>query len=137
VPRYGNERPLTLTDNADIAALIAYSEERISIDGTPNLIVVDTLARAFNAADEKSGADINKLIVSLTAVIKQYKCPVLLVNHTGHSEAAQHRARGASELPAAVDHEFRVEPYEEAGIITCTLFTSTKMKDASLGEPVL
>ena len=93
--------------------------------------------RALGAADEKSGADINKLIVSLTAVIKQYKCAVLLVHHTGHSEAAQHRARGASELPAAVDHEFRVEPYEEAGIITGTLFTSTKMKDASLGEPVV
>jgi RecA-family ATPase len=72
VPLYGNERPLTLTDDADIAALIAYIEERISIDGTPNLIVVDTLARALGAADEKSGADINKLIVSLTAVIQQY-----------------------------------------------------------------
>ena len=70
-------------------------------------------------------------------MIQQYKCAVLLVHHTGHSEAAQHRARGASELPAAVDHEFRVEPYEEAGIITGTLFTSTKMKDASLGEPVV
>jgi|TARA_X000000950_G_scaffold239350_1_gene291867 hypothetical protein len=137
VPLYGNERPLTLTDDADIAALIAYIEERISIDGTPNLIVVDTLARSLGAADEKSGADINKLIVSLTAVIQQYKCAVLLVHHTGHSDAAKHRARGASELPAAVDHEFRVEPYEEAGIITGTLFTSTKMKDASLGEPVV
>ena len=31
-------------------------------------------------------------------------------------EAAQHRARGASELPAAVDCEFRVEPYEEEGV---------------------
>ena len=137
VPLYGNERPLTLTDDADIEALISYIEDRISIDGTPNLIVVDTLARALGAADEKSGADINKLIVSLTAVIQQYKCAVLLVHHTGHSEAAQHRARGASELPAAVDHEFRVEPYDEAGVITGTLFTSTKMKDASLGEPVV
>ena len=70
-------------------------------------------------------------------MIQQYKCAVLLVHHTGHSDAAKHRARGASELPAAVDHEFRVEPYEEAGIITGTLFTSTKMKDASLGEPVV
>jgi KaiC/GvpD/RAD55 family RecA-like ATPase len=137
VPLYGNERPLTLTDDADIEALIAYIEERISIDGTPNLIVVDTLARALGAADEKSGADINKLIVSLTAVIQQYKCAVLLVHHAGHSDAAKHRARGASELPAAVDHEFLVEPYEEAGIITGTLFASTKMKDASLGEPVV
>ena len=137
VPLYGNERPLTLTDDADIAALIAYIEERISIDGTPNLIVVDTLARALGAANEKSGADINKLIVSLTAVIQQYKCAVLLVHHTGHSEAAQHRARGASELPAAVDHEFRVEPFDEEGLLPGTLFTSTKMKDASLGEPVV
>ena len=85
---------------------------------------MDTLARALGAADEKSGADINKLIVSLTAVIQQYKCAVLLVHHTGHSEAAQHRARGASELPAS-DHEFRVEPFEEDGLLPGKLFSST------------
>ena len=31
------------TDDAHIAALVAYIEERISIDSTPALIVVDTL----------------------------------------------------------------------------------------------
>ena len=128
VPLYGNDQPLILTDDAHIAALVAYIEERISIDGTPALIVVDTLARALGSADEKSGADINKLIAALTEVIQQYKCAVLLVHHTGHSEAAKHRARGASELPAAVDHEFRVEPYDEEGVLVGTLFTNTKKK---------
>ena len=52
-------------------------------------------------------------------------------------EAAQHRARGASELPAAVDHEFRVEPYEEEGVLVGTLFTNTKSKDTALTEPVI
>jgi KaiC/GvpD/RAD55 family RecA-like ATPase len=137
VPLYGNERPLILTEDADIDALIAYIEGRISIDGTPALIVVDTLARALGAADEKSGADINKLIVALTNVIQQYKCSVLLVHHTGHSEAAQHRARGASDLPAAVDHEFRVEKHDEEGLLPATLLTNTKSKDAALVEPVL
>tara|TARA_B100001057_G_C22439944_1_gene790790 strand:- start:54 stop:509 length:456 start_codon:yes stop_codon:yes gene_type:complete len=55
----------------------------------------------------------------------------------GHSEAAQHRARGASELPAAVDHEFRVEPYDEEGVLVGTLFTNTKSKDTALIEPVV
>jgi len=59
------------------------------------------------------------------------------VHHTGHSDAAQHRARGASELPAAVDHEFRVEKHEEEGLLPATLFTNTKSKDAALVEPVL
>jgi len=60
------------------------------------------------------------------------------VHHTGHSDAAQHRARGASELPAAVDHEFRVEPYEEEGAtLPATLLTNTKSKDAALMEPVI
>jgi len=138
VPLYGNERPLILTDDADIAALIAYIEERISIDGTPSLIIVDTLARALGAADERSGADVNKLIAALTGVIQQYRCAILLVHHTGHSDAAQHRARGASELPAAVDHEFRVEPFEEEGMqLPATLLTNTKSKDAALMEPVI
>ena len=138
VPLYGNERPLILTDDADIAALITYIEERISIDGTPALIVVDTLARALGAADERSGADVNKLIAALTGVIQQYRCAILLVHHTGHSDAAQHRARGASELPAAVDHEFRVQPYEEEGAtLPATLLTNTKSKDAALMEPVI
>ena len=137
VPLYGNERPLILTDDADIGALVAYIDDRISVDGAPALIVVDTLARALGSADEKSGADINKLIAALTGVIQQYKCSILLVHHTGHSEAAQHRARGASELPAAVDHEFRVEPHEAEGAIAGTLFTNTKSKDAALVEPVI
>jgi len=60
------------------------------------------------------------------------------VHHTGHSDAAQHRARGASELPAAVDHEFRVEPFEEEGMqLPATLLTNTKSKDAVLMEPVI
>ena len=137
VPLYGNERPLILTDDADIGALVAYIDDRISVDGAPALIVVDTLARALGSADEKSGADINKLIAALTGVIQQYKCSILLVHHTGHSEAAQHRARGASELPAAVDHEFRVEAYDEEGAIAGTLFTNTKSKDVALVEPVI
>ena len=136
-PLYGNERPLILTDDEDIEALISYIQERIGIDGAPSLIVVDTLARALGSADERSGADVNKLIAALTDIIQQYKCSILLVHHTGHSDAAQHRARGASELPAAVDHEFRVEPYDEAGVITGTLFTNTKSKDAALIEPVV
>ena len=136
-PLYGNERPLILTDDEDIEALILYIQERIGIDGAPSLIVVDTLARALGSADERSGADVNKLIAALTDIIQQYKCSILLVHHTGHSDAAQHRARGASELPAAVDHEFRVEPYDEAGVITGTLFTNTKSKDAALIEPVV
>ena len=99
VPLYGNERPLILTDDENIEALISYIQERIGIDGAPSLIVVDTLARALGSADERSGADVNKLIAALTDIIQQYKCSILLVHHTGHSDAAQHRARGASELP--------------------------------------
>ena len=60
-----------------------------------------------------------------------------MVHHTGHSEAAQHCARGASELPAAVDHEFHMEPYDEEGVLVGTLFTNTKSKDTALIEPVV
>ena len=98
-PLFGNERPLILTNDKDIEALIAYIEHRIEIDGAPALIVVDTLARALGAADERAGADINKLIAALSEIIAQYDCTILLVHHTGHSAAAQNRARGASELP--------------------------------------
>ena len=55
VPFYGNDQPLILTDDAHIAALVAYIEERISIDGTPALIVVDTLARALGSSSAIRG----------------------------------------------------------------------------------
>ena len=59
------------------------------------------------------------------------------MDHTGHSEATQGSARGASELPAAVDHEFRVEPYDEESLLLGALFTNTKSKDTALIEPVV
>ena len=58
-----------------------------------------------------------------------------LVHHTGHG--TQEQARGASELPVALDHEFRVEPYDEGSVITQTLFTNTKNKNSPKASPMI
>lgn len=72
----------------------------------PALIVVDTLARALPPdADENSNKDMGTLIHHLDALRDRYACTVLVVHHTGWSEGAQRRGRGASAVKGAMDLE--------------------------------
>ena len=101
--------------------------------GTPALIVVDTLARALGGAEESSGTDMNLLIGELDELRMKYPgVTVLLVHHTGH--ANKERGRGASNITAAVDHEFRVEQWGEDELAKVVL-TWTKQKEDAFPEP--
>ena len=129
-PCYKSSRPIILSDEADVGILRDAIDQMRDAVGLPALIIVDTLARALGSADEKNGADINPLIAALDAMKADYGCSVLLVHHTGHSN--KDRARGASEIHAALDHEFRVEADGDNHV----LVTATKQKDDSLGHPM-
>lgn len=70
----------------------------------PSLIVIDTLARAFSG-DENSTANMNEFVAGCDAIRSYYpNCTILVVHHTGLSEAK--RPRGSSALFAAVDTSF-------------------------------
>lgn len=77
--------------------------------GSPAAIVIDTMARALPGdADENSSKDVGSFIDECDRLQQKYKCVVLIVHHTGHSESASKRARGSSAIKGAMDVEILI-----------------------------
>lgn len=127
---YISQRPAALSDRANALAVREAVDRIASEHGAPALIVVDTLARNFGAADENSTQDMGALIQALDQLRNGYGATVLLVHHTGHADKT--RARGAMALKGALDAEYRMEK-DEDGLIR---LQATKMKDAPPPEPL-
>lgn len=70
------------------------------------LVVVDTLARVSDGANENSAQDMGPVIARVDAIRKACDVHVMLVHHTG--KVADAGARGWSGLRAAVDTEIKV-----------------------------
>ena len=95
----------------------------------PSIVVVDTL-HSHMTGDENSAKDAGAMLAGCRQIIAEFGCSVLLVHHTGNSEAAQHRARGSSAWKAALDIEVSVEAVRDVRVVT-----QRKSKDAELCEP--
>lgn len=129
-PLYVSSTSAALIDEGSAAAV----SERIATleakHGKPKLIVIDTLARNIGNGEESSNADISRLINNLDTLLKsRFDAAVLIVHHTGHGD--QERARGASALRAAVDHEYRMDVKD--GL---RLLVTTKNKEGEIPEPL-
>lgn len=70
------------------------------------------------------------MLAGCRAIKQRFGCSVLLVHHTGVSEAAQGRARGSSAWRAALDIEVSVKDVDGVRIIE-----QTKNKDSQLAAP--
>lgn len=115
-----------ITDFSSANDIKATVEELKSQNIQPDLIIIDTLARASGSFDENSTADMNKFVKACDFIRRKFNgCSVMPVHHTG--QATKERARGSSVLKAAVDVELSVEHTGEGMTIA-----ATKMKD---GEP--
>ena len=138
-PLFVSKRSAQLSDEAlakeaaDVVSGIC-SEHSI----TPALIVIDTLARNFGAADENSTRDMNAFISNVDSLLRiPYNACVLIVHHAGHGD--KNRGRGSSALKGALDAEYsvtkqnRTSPIE--GEIQTISLHSTKMKDAAPPQP--
>lgn len=77
---------------------------QIGIEVIPELIIVDTLSRAF-LGDENKQEDMGRFVRSLDALRERYKCSVLVVHHTNKGGTI----RGSSVLGGAVDVQLRLE----------------------------
>jgi KaiC/GvpD/RAD55 family RecA-like ATPase len=75
------------------------------------LVVVDTLARVSDGANENSAQDMGPVIARVDAIRKACDVHVMLVHHTG--KVADAGARGWSGLRAAVDTEIKVSETTE------------------------
>ncbi|ABM04208.1 plasmid and phage replicative helicase [Psychromonas ingrahamii 37] len=93
------------------------------------LVILDTLARCFNGADENSTKDMGDFIAGCDTIKANFGVSVLVVHHSGKSESKA--ARGSSALRGACDFEYKVKRPSDGGeslILSCE-----KMKD---DEPI-
>ena len=126
---FKSNKAVIMSEPESVEVLKAEMAELVEKAGRPRLVVIDTLARSLGGADENAGKDINLFIVACDEIKEEYGCTVLIVHHTGHQN--KERSRGASQITAALDHEFRIEAWDETKII----LTFTKQKEDAMPEP--
>lgn len=96
----------------------------------PALIVVDTVARAMNGANENSAEDMGRFVASLDLLRRQWGATVLTVHHTGHQ--TQDRGRGSSNYGASLDSDFYLSAKGDQVLLT----SGPKAKDWRPPPPV-
>lgn len=128
-PIFKSNRAVMMLDTNAAQTLSSEVERLVAQSGhTPQLVIVDTLARNFGDGDENKQADANMFIEHLDEYIRRkWKCNVMVVHHSGHD---MDRARGSSALKGAMDQEIWVKG--SMGIIELQV---TKMKDAEIPSP--
>jgi len=102
------------------------------LPSSPKLIVVDTLHR-FLAGDENSAQDAKTMLDACNNLMREFRCSVILVHHTGVSDEAQHRARGSSAWRGALDIEISIMPGKDGAPMQ---IVQRKSKDAELAQTV-
>ena len=123
-----DEKPLyiapavAMTDTPQTVKLLEAINKEV---GRPSLVVLDTLARNFGGGDENSTQDMSRFVAACDTIRNTYKCTLLVVHHSGHSD--KRRARGAIALKAALDAEYQLMKKDNQ-----LTLTSTKMKDAEI-----
>lgn len=112
--------------------IIEEMADTIFFDGgtEPALIVVDTVARAMNGANENSTEDMGRFVASLDLLRARWNATVLTVHHTGH--AAADRGRGSSNYGASLDSDFYLTAKGDLVLLT----SGPKAKDWRPPPPV-
>lgn len=129
VPLFISERLPPIIEGAD--RIVSEIGAMLAQHGPPRLIVIDTLARAFNGEDENSAAAMSHFVAALDRMRAELQgVTVLVIHHTGHDGT---RARGSSAYYAALDVEIMIErdKHDRVGM------TNTKSKDAAPPPPML
>lgn len=129
VPLFIADRLPPLTEN--VGAIVAAIGSMLAEHGPPRLIVIDTLARAFNGEDENSAAAMSQFVAALDRMRAELQgVTVLVIHHTGHDGT---RARGSSAYYAALDVEIMIERDKSDRVS----MNNTKSKDAAPPDPML
>lgn len=130
-PLYTSTRlpPMAVDPTAWVHIADEIDSLRDQFQSDPELVIVDTVARAMAGANENSAEDMGKLIGSLDSIRDRFGCSVLCVHHSGKDEAKG--ARGSSSFYAALDAEFRVKC-----VNSLVTLSSSKAKDWDPPEPI-
>lgn len=124
IPFFISEQPAQLLDTSNSNEVVIAIEKLRTSQGSPVLIIIDTLNRNFGPGDENSTADMTRFISTIdTHIRNRYACAVMIIHHSGL--ATKERARGASALHAALDWEYLLKKgTDDSKILSCT-----KVKD--------
>lgn len=95
----------------------------------PDLVVVDTVARAMLGLDESSAKDAGMFVEAMTQIGVQLDTAVLLIHHTGKD--AGRGGRGSSALRGGWDFELELERHEN-----CVALYTRKQRDAEHAAPL-
>ena len=116
------------SEAGDATALIdAIRRQSAAIGFRPGLIIIDTLARSMEGADESSSRDMGLFVGNAGRIERELGVLVLAVHHSGKD--IERGMRGSSALHGATSAEWEVSG--EEGDRT---FRVAKMKDAEGGE---
>lgn len=118
-----------LLDTRSVEQLAATVRER-----EPDLIVVDTWARALVGGDENSAQDTGRAIDVLDRLYRTYGCSSLVVHH---SQKHGQMERGSGAIRGAADATWEVATYQGPGEYDAMEVACRKMKDAEPPAPWL
>lgn len=116
----------SLDDPTSVLRLVEeYRERGLPL---PQVVVIDTLARAIPGSDENSARDAGQVIAALDYLKNELGCAVIVVHHTGKSGDSE---RGSSAFKGAMDALFKVKKTDSGGS-----FEAGKIKDAEDFNPI-
>jgi|GEM_PF-1911908 len=118
-------QPLSLATPANTKQFIT----ELQLQGIePDIIAIDTLARALPGSDENSSTDMGAAIACAGMLTRAFGCLCVLVHHSGKD--ASRGARGHSSLLGAADAELAVT-YDKTA--NTRMVRASKMKDGADG----
>jgi hypothetical protein len=124
VPFYTvNEMP-SFASPEEVESLIADIREA---GVSPDIIVIDTAARAMVGLDENSAKDTGLFVAACDRLKREFRCCVVVVHHSGKNAA--NGARGSTNLPASFDARFKVTAD------TASLVATIKNEKQKDGDP--
>lgn len=132
IPFYASRTSAELTSYHSAEAVSdAVAAMAEAADTPPGLVIIDTLAANFGAADENSAKDMGLFLTLVQRLLRErFDCTVLVVHHVGHAD--KKRERGSYALRGNVDTRLLVERTDDlASLLTCE-----KSKDAERFAPL-
>jgi hypothetical protein len=134
-PVYFLRRQVNLrSSKTDLQDLVAAIDDLKAINEINfELIIIDTLARAFGGGNENASEDMGAFITAAGAIQGRYECGLLVVHHAGKD--ATKGLRGHSSLLGAVDTELEIIRIEGAQPPKGILHIS-KQKDGEDGQKI-
>ena len=134
-PVYFLRRQVNLrSSQTDLKDLVASIDDLKAIhDINFEMIIIDTLARAFGGGNENASEDMGAFITAAGAIQGKYECSLLVVHHAGKD--ATKGLRGHSSLLGAVDTELEIIRIEGAQPPKGILHIS-KQKDGEDGQRI-